>query len=87
MYLPPPGRPSFWKALLCSALVVLPLSLLPRLAFRWSDWAWLGTVAIAAVVVAVLVHLRLSANWLDQDSQRISQWEERTRIAPDPRGE
>lgn len=85
MYLPPPVRPRFWKALVCSAFFVVPISLLTRLAFRMSDWAWLAVVTIATIVVAVVVHLRLRGNWLDRDSQRFTQWVERTRINPDVR--
>lgn len=85
MYLPPPRRPKFWKAFVATAIFVFPLSLLARLVVHVSDAVWLALAIVITAAFAVLVHLRVTSNWLDQDSQRFRQFEERASISPDLR--
>lgn len=83
MYLPGPGRPRFWKAVVATALFVVPLSLLTRLAFKVNDLTWIATAVGATFVIAALIQLRLKPNWMDLDSRRMAQLIEVARISPD----
>lgn len=80
MYLPSPQRPRYWKAVVATALFVVPLSLLARLAWRMNDWEWIAAAIVFTAAIAVPIHLRTKENWLDQDGKRFAQWEERTRL-------
>ena len=68
MYLRAPARPRYWKALLASALFVVPLTLLLRLAFAMNGAAWMAVAAILTLTIATLVHLSLRSKWLGEQA-------------------
>lgn len=80
MYLPQPGKPKYWKALLTTALFAMPLSLFPRAFFHMSDAVWLVSAVAATVVIAAMVHARIANDWRASDTMRLEDFDRRTAV-------
>jgi hypothetical protein len=82
VYGAPSPQPRFWKALVAAAILTVPLSLLVRVFVPMSDLIWFAVVALSSLVIASLVHARVTNDWRAQYHLNLGVFERRTNVAP-----
>ena len=79
-YLPKPKQPKFWKALVVTAILVIPAAILSYGFVRtihMPDVVWLALSLFIWLAVATTVHLRVSNDWRAQYTMNLTEFEAR----------
>jgi K+ transporter len=71
------SEPRFWKALLASALFVVPLALFTRALIRMTDVVWFAITIGCALAVAWTIHSRTMNDWRAGDTMHLRTFEKR----------
>lgn len=75
-------EPRFWKALVVTGLLVVPLSLLVRAIVPMNDLGWFLVAALSTLTIASLVHGRVRNDWRARDTMAQETFYRRTSVAP-----
>ena len=79
------SAPKFWKAALTAAVFCLPAALLVRAFVPMSDLVWILVALSSTLVVASIVHARVSNDWRVQYTLNLETFEHRANVAPNIR--
>jgi hypothetical protein len=74
------SEPRFWKALLASALFVVPLALFARAIVHMTDLIWFAVTIACTLAVAGTIHSRTINDWRAGDTMHLRTFEKRTSV-------
>jgi hypothetical protein len=74
------AQPRFWKAMLASALFVVPLALFARALIHMTDLVWFAITIGCTLAVAGTIHSRTINDWRAGDTMHLNTFEKRTAV-------
>lgn len=70
-------EPRYWKALVVTALFLIPLALFARAFVRMPDYVFAALVVVAALAISSVLHLRIRNDWRAQDTMKMERFDRR----------